>query len=125
MGKCASPAHRFRCDVEATLSVIGGKWKIMLIWFLMEETRRFSAFRRQFPEITQKVLTQQLRELEADGIVHREVFRQVPPKVEYSLTEFGRGLLPVMGAIDAWGRGNVERLLALRGRSVPQAAAAE
>lgn len=121
----SSPAHQFRCDVEATLSVIGGKWKIMLIWFLIEEERRFSAFRRQFPEITQKVLTQQLRELETDGIVHREVFPQIPPKVEYSLTEFGRSLLPVMSAIDGWGRGNMERLVALRRRTQPDAVAAE
>ena len=122
MGRSASPAHQFRCDVEATLSVIGGKWKIMLIWFLIDGERRFSAFRRQFPDISQTVLTQQLRELEADGIVHREVFREVPPKVEYSLTAFGRSLLPVMSAIDGWGRDNVERLIALRSRPMPQAA---
>jgi DNA-binding HxlR family transcriptional regulator len=108
------PAHQFRCDVEATLSVVGGKWKLLLIWFLREAPRRFSECRRQFPEISQKVLTQQLRELEADGVVHREVFREVPPRVEYSLTPFGQSLAPVLSALDEWGHGNGKRLLELR-----------
>lgn len=110
------PLDRFRCDVEATLSVVGGKWKLPLIWFLREGPRRFSACRRQFPEISQKVLTQQLREMEADGVVHREVFRQVPPRVEYALTPFGQSLAPVLDALDAWGQGHGKRLLDLRRR---------
>lgn len=108
------PILQFRCDVEATLSVIGGKWKLMLVWYLREEPRRFNEIRRQFPEISQKVLTQQLRELEADGVVHREIFREIPPKVEYSLTAFGASLGPVMTALDEWGRGHVHQLKRLR-----------
>ena len=109
-----TPAEQFRCGMEATLSVIGGKWKIMLVWFLLDGTRRFGAFRRQFPEITQKVLTQQLRELEADGVVRREVFPVVPSRVEYSLTPFGQSLRPLIGAIEGWGLSHVERLAALK-----------
>ena len=114
MTRCDDPVVQFRCDVEATLSVIGGKWKLMLVWFLREAPRRFSECRRQFPEISQKVLTQQLRELEADGVVHREVYREIPPRVEYSLTEFGRSLAPVLTALDDWGRDNGHRLVKLR-----------
>ncbi|CAA9527541.1 MAG: Transcriptional regulator, HxlR family [uncultured Sphingomonadaceae bacterium] len=108
------PVHQSRCDVEATLSVIGGKWKLMLVWFLRDGPRRFSECRRRFPEISQKVLTQQLRELEGDGVVHREVYREVPPRVDYSLTPFGRSLEPVVAALDAWGRFHGEYLLQLR-----------
>lgn len=118
MRACADPAVQFRCDVEATLSIIGGKWKLMLVWFLQDEPRRFSECRRRFPEISQKVLTQQLRELEADGVVHREVFREVPPRVEYSLTPFGGSLAPVLTALDDWGRHNGKRLLELRRNKV-------
>lgn len=109
-----SPVLQFRCDVEATLSVIGGKWKLMLVWYLREAPRRFNEIRRQFPEISQKVLTQQLREMEADGVVHREIFREIPPKVEYSLTALGASLGPVMIALDDWGRGHVHELKRLR-----------
>lgn len=108
------PVDQFRCDVEATLSVVGGKWKLMLIWFLRDAPRRFSECRRQFPEISQKVLTQQLRELEGDGVVHREVFREIPPRVEYSLTPFGQSLAPVLTALDEWGHDNGKRLVELR-----------
>jgi DNA-binding HxlR family transcriptional regulator len=111
---CKDPVAQFRCDVEATLSVVGGKWKLMLIWFLRDAPRRFSECRRQFSEISQKVLTQQLRELEADGVVHREVHREIPPRVEHSLTPFGHSLAPVLTALDDWGRGNGRRLLELR-----------
>ena len=91
------------CPVTATLSVIGGKWKPIILWILFHDTRRFSELKRMIPKITQKMLTQQLRELESDGIVHREVYPVVPPKVEYSLTEEGRTLAPTLQAMAEWG----------------------
>jgi DNA-binding HxlR family transcriptional regulator len=93
------------CPIEATLRVIGGKWKPVILWFLGNEgTMRFSELRRAVPLATQKMLTQHLRELEADGLVHREVYPQVPPKVEYSLTELGRSLAPALSAMSEWGQ---------------------
>lgn len=83
----------YGCPVEATLAVIGGKWKGVILYHLMSGTKRFNEFRRLMPDITQRMLTLQLRELEKDGIIHREIFKEVPPKVEYSLTEFGRTLV--------------------------------
>ncbi len=91
------------CPVTATLSVIGGKWKPIILWILFQDTRRFSELKRMIPKITQKMLTQQLRELESDGIVHREVYPVVPPKVEYSLTEEGYTLAPILQAMSEWG----------------------
>ena len=94
----------FHCPVEATLSVIGGKYKAIILWHLIDSTLRFSELRRFLPQATPKMLTQQLRELEADGIIHREVYPVVPPKTEYSLTEYGQTLNPIVQAICAWGR---------------------
>lgn len=91
------------CPVEYTLDVIGGKWKGVLLYHLMDSTRRFNEFRRICPGITQRMLTLQLRELEEDGVVHREVYQQVPPKVEYSLTDFGRTLIPIIRLMKDWG----------------------
>ncbi|KAI7248139.1 hypothetical protein KC345_g11886 [Hortaea werneckii] len=91
------------CPVEFTLDVIGGKWKGVLLYHLMDSTKRFNEFRRICPGITQRMLTLQLRELEEDGVIHREVYHQVPPKVEYSLTEFGRTLIPIIKLMKDWG----------------------
>lgn len=91
------------CPVNATLNIIGGKWKALILYHLDSETRRFNELQRLMPAITQRMLTLQLRELETDGIVHREVYAQVPPKVEYSLTPFGLTLMPVIAAMHAWG----------------------
>ena len=91
------------CPVNTTLSVIGGKWKVLILYHLAEQTQRFNELRRLLPEITQRMLTLQLRELEEDGLIHREVYPVVPPKVEYSLTDFGRTLLPVIGSMHQWG----------------------
>ena len=91
------------CPVNTTLSVIGGKWKVLILYHLVELTQRFNELRRLLPEITQRMLTLQLRELEEDGLIHREVYPVVPPKVEYSLTDFGRTLLPVIGSMHQWG----------------------
>ncbi|MBU8678376.1 hypothetical protein EH2_03876 [Bacillus subtilis] len=84
------------CPVETTLDIIGGKWKGILLYHLIDGKKRFNEFRKLYPKITQRMLTLQLRELERDGVIHREVYKQVPPKVEYSLTEFGRTLEPVI-----------------------------
>lgn len=93
----------YGCPVEATLAVIGGKWKGVILYHLMSGTKRFNEFRRLMPDITQRMLTLQLRELEKDGIIHREIFKEVPPKVEYSLTEFGRTLEPIIKLMRDWG----------------------
>lgn len=94
----------YTCGIDVTLAVVGGKWKASILWHLARETMRFSELQRQFAETTRKMLTQQLRELEADGLVHREVYPQVPPKVEYSLTSKGRSLTPVLDKMCDWGR---------------------
>jgi DNA-binding HxlR family transcriptional regulator len=91
------------CPVEATLEVIAGKWKPNIVFHLMQGTMRFGELRRLMPEVTQQMLTAHLRELERHGVVHREVYAQVPPKVEYSLTPLGRGLEPVFDRIYEWG----------------------
>nr|WP_314487549.1 helix-turn-helix domain-containing protein [uncultured Kingella sp.] len=90
------------CPVSTILDIIGGKWKVLILYHLFGDTRRFNELQRLMPAITQRMLTLQLRELEQDGIVHREVYPQVPPKVEYSLTDFGRTLLPVIQAMHDW-----------------------
>jgi DNA-binding HxlR family transcriptional regulator len=90
--------------MELTLHIIGGKWKPLIIYHLgNKKVQRFSELKRTMPSITQKMLTQQLRELEADGIVHRTVYPQVPPKVEYSLTEMGESVVPVLRQMCQWG----------------------
>lgn len=97
------PASDARCPVEITLDIIGGKWKPLIIFYLLDSTLRFGELQRAVPGITRRMLTKQLRELEADGIVHREVYREVPPKVEYSLTEKGHSLQPVLDTMLNWG----------------------
>ncbi len=91
------------CPVEAALEVIGGKWKGLALYHLIDGPVRFNALRRQIGGVTQRVLTKQLRELEADGLVHREVFPVVPPKVEYSLTTKGASLRAILLALRDWG----------------------
>ncbi|WP_066567601.1 helix-turn-helix domain-containing protein [Snodgrassella sp. CFCC 13594] len=91
------------CPVNRTLQVIGGKWKALIVYHLMDTTQRFNELRRLMPDITQRMLTLQLREMETDGIVHREVYAQVPPKVEYSLTRQGQSLITVIMAMHEWG----------------------
>jgi len=98
-GECAGS-----CPIVGTLRVIGGKWKPVILWFLGSEgTMRFSELCRAVPMATAKMLTQHLRELEADGLVHREVYAQVPPKVEYSLTDLGQSLMPTLSSMSQWG----------------------
>lgn len=92
------------CPLEAALQVIGGKWKTVLLHHLMEKTMRFGELKKSTTGITQRTLTRQLRELESDGLIAREVFREVPPKVEYSMTPRGRTLRPIIEALAAWGK---------------------
>ncbi len=108
-GQCATKqlqGRTYRCYFELALSVMGGKWKPIVLYHLGQEgVRRYSELKRQLPEVTDRMLTRQLRELEADGLVLREVFRQVPPRVEYSLTPQGLGLFPILLAMRDWGAG--------------------
>ncbi|PLX79700.1 MAG: transcriptional regulator [Desulfuromonas sp.] len=99
----------YRCPVTVTLDIIGGKWKAVILWHLTFKTLRFSQLRRRLPEITQKMLTQQLRELENDGMVNRKVYAEVPPRVEYSLTESGMSLQPILAQMCDWGREHLEQ----------------
>lgn len=91
------------CPVETTLSLIGGKYKALILWHLSQGTMRFSQLRGMIDAATPKMLTQQLRELEAQQLIHRQVYPVVPPKVEYSLTELGKSLMPVLVAMRDWG----------------------
>lgn len=101
---CKTPIET-HCPVEATISLIGGKYKSLILWKLTSGTLRFSQLKKEVPCATPKMLTQQLRELESDGLVNREVFPVVPPKVEYSLTDFGRSIQPVLESMYTWGTG--------------------
>jgi len=91
------------CAVRPALKVIGGKWKPVILYHLMNGTKRFGELRRLLPDASQKMLTQQLRELERDGIVARQVYPEVPPRVNYTLTEFGQSVRPVMRELCQWG----------------------
>lgn len=93
----------YNCPVELTLDMIGGKWKVLILWNLKENTRRFSELKRLIPGITKKMLIQQLKELEANGIINRKVYPQVPPKVEYSLTQYGESLDSILNMMCQWG----------------------
>jgi len=99
----------YGCPVEAAVEVFGGKWKPVILWWLHQRTWRFAELRRQMPGITEKMLTHQLRELEADRVVARRVYPTVPPKVEYSLTEYGESLEQALEAICEWGRRHLAR----------------
>ena len=106
--------NKYSCPVEAMVEVIGGKWKGVILYHLLDGTKRFNELKRLKPNITQRMLTLQLRELEADGIIHREVYREVPPKVEYSLTELGESLRPMILLMMEWATHNMEKVLESR-----------
>jgi len=103
------------CPVEQTLDVIGGRWKVMVIHELLQGTRRFNELHRALIGVTHRTLTKQLRELEDRGVVHREVYREVPPKVEYSLTPLGESLSPVLMAMHTWALKHADELAGGRG----------
>ncbi|PIF15084.1 transcriptional regulator, HxlR family [Candidatus Pantoea floridensis] len=101
--------QNYQCTVEATITVAGGKWKPLIIYYLLSGTKRFGELRKLIGSVTQRSLTLQLRELEAHGIISRKIFAEVPPRVEYSLTELGFTLAPVLETMKAWGDAYVSR----------------
>ncbi|KXZ13665.1 HxlR family transcriptional regulator [Bacillus nakamurai] len=100
---------KYNISVEAALEVIGGKWKCVILCHLMRGKKRTSELKRLMPDITQKMLTQQLRELEADGVINRIVYNQVPPKVEYELSEYGHSLERILNALCDWGAMHISK----------------
>jgi len=104
----------YSCGLGPALEVIGGKWKALILWEIHKQPLRFGELRRRVPGISEKMLIQQLREMESDGLVHREVFHQVPPRVEYSVTEAGAALDDALAPLADWGERHAERLLAQR-----------
>ena len=103
----------FTCGLDAAIAVMGGKWKGLILFALQDGPLRFGELRRSVPGISERVLILQLREMEASGLVHREVYHQVPPKVEYSLTEFGESLNNALAPLGEWGEEHVDRIEAL------------
>jgi DNA-binding HxlR family transcriptional regulator len=112
-GQTALPPRRgpYVCGLDAAMDVVSGKWKSLILWELEDHgVRRYAALKRGLPGVSDKVLAQQLREMEADGLLRREVFPEVPPRVEYSLTEHGSALNTALESLGDWGRGRLERL---------------
>lgn len=112
MNKTSPSSKSFQCAVEAALTIIGGKWKLIILWHLFKGKKRFGELRKLVPAATQKMLTQQLRQLEEHGVVHREVYKQMPPKTEYSLTQFGMSLAPILECLNMWGKANLHQICA-------------
>ena len=101
--------NTFNCPVEATIQLIGGKYKAVILWHLMNQTLRYNEIHKRVPNATDKMLAQQLRELEKDGLINRTVYPVVPPKTEYSLTDFGQTLAPILDAMCDWGTNYLNR----------------
>ncbi|GEM32763.1 helix-turn-helix domain-containing protein [Nocardia neocaledoniensis] len=109
----------YSCGIDAALDVVGGKWKALILWALSTGTQRFGDLKRLVPGVTEKMLIQQLRELEHDGIIHREVYPQVPPKVEYSLTELGVSLNAALTTLGQWGNQHMDHICAVKDVPAP------
>ncbi|HBG1589746.1 winged helix-turn-helix transcriptional regulator [Clostridioides difficile] len=107
MKKCLD---NYSCPIEATLALIGGKYKTLILWHLKDTILRFNELRKLIPKATPKMLTQQLRELESDGLIIRVVYPVVPPKVEYSLSDFGKSIVPILDSMCDWGSDYLENL---------------
>ncbi|MFD0049675.1 winged helix-turn-helix transcriptional regulator [Actinomycetes bacterium NPDC127524] len=103
-------AKKYNISVEATLEVIGGKWKCVILCHLTHGKKRTSELKRLMPNITQKMLTQQLRELEEDGVINRIIYQQIPPKVEYELSEYGWSLKEILDSLCLWGENHITRV---------------
>lgn len=112
--KKAKKRQLYDCPVEITMDVIGGKWKAVILYHLMDGTKRFGELKRLYPKVSQRILTLQLRELESDQIVRRTVYAEVPPKVEYSLTDFGKSLIPLIKELKAWGKKYDEKVIRIK-----------
>lgn len=102
-------SQSFQCPIEVTISLIGGKYKAIILWHLINKTLRFGELKKLVTSATPKMLTQQLRELENDGLISRYVYPVVPPKVEYSLTEFGKSIIPILDSMCKWGTNYLEK----------------
>jgi len=107
--KIEDKKERVKCNIEVAMEAIDGKWKILILWYLRSDKKRFNELQKSIYGITQKMLIQKLRELEQDGIVHREVYPVVPPKVEYSLTSYGETLKPILKQLFKWGEEHNKR----------------
>lgn len=107
MKKCLD---NYSCPIEATLALIGGKYKTLILWHLKDTILRFNELKKLIPKATPKMLTQQLRELESDGLIIRVVYPVVPPKVEYSLSDFGKSIIPFLDSMCDWGSDYLENL---------------
>ncbi|WP_234122418.1 winged helix-turn-helix transcriptional regulator [Clostridium hydrogenum] len=92
----------YQCSMELTLDIIGGKWKPIILWYLSSSTLRFGELKKKMPKITQKMLTQQLKSLEENELINRVVYNEIPPKVEYSLTDKGKTLVPILAGLSEW-----------------------
>jgi DNA-binding HxlR family transcriptional regulator len=104
----------FVCGIDAGIDVVGGKWKVLILWELKDGSMRFGGLKRALTGVSEKMLIQHLRELERDEVLHREAYHEVPPRVEYSLTEYGRTLNEALAPLGAWGREHKARLEAIR-----------
>lgn len=102
----------YTCGLDAAIDLMGGKWKALILWALHFDTLRFGELRRELPGISERVLSLQLKEMRADGLVHREMYPEVPPKVEYSLTEFGHSLTEALTPLGEWGEHHMARVVA-------------
>ncbi|HBG0292675.1 helix-turn-helix transcriptional regulator [Clostridioides difficile] len=107
MKKCLD---NYSCPIEATLALIGGKYKTLILWHLKDTILRFNELKKLIPKATPKMLTQQLRELESDGLIIRVVYPVVPPRVEYSLSDFGKSIIPILDSMCDWGSDYLESL---------------
>jgi DNA-binding HxlR family transcriptional regulator len=116
---------QMRCGLDVTMEVVGGKWKSLLLWELQHGPRRFSSLRRSMESISEKVLAQHLREMEADGIVHRCQYNEVPPRVEYSLTQLGESLNAALEPLCSWGERNAQMIAERRGYTLEEACPAQ
>jgi DNA-binding HxlR family transcriptional regulator len=96
--------------VQATLKVLGGKWKLLILWHLKDEAKRYSELKRCIPGISEKMMIQQLRELESDGVINRKMLSEMPPKVEYAFTDYGKTLIPVFKPLCDWGQEHLKRM---------------
>lgn len=96
--------NKFHCAMDVTMHFIGGKWKTVVLWYLRKDKKRFGELKKHIPDITEKMLSLQLKTLEEDGMVKRTIYAEVPPRVEYEMTDFGRTLIPMLEEIALWGR---------------------
>ncbi len=102
MNNMATFKEEYSCSLQLAIDILGGKWKMRIIWYLLEGTQRFSDFSRRIPDITQKTLTQQLRELEEKDILSRKIYAEMPPRVEYNITDYGRELADILKDLSSW-----------------------